>query len=52
MADIDTIKSLMRPLPDDEFTTTPVSTRVNSPDHDDAACLERGDPPDEEKTLF
>lgn len=50
--DLEAIQSLMRPLPDGEFTTTPVSTRVNSPSYDDASCVQPADPPDEQKTLF
>lgn len=31
---------LLAPLPADELEAFPVSTRVNSPAHDDAHCIE------------
>jgi putative SOS response-associated peptidase YedK len=34
------LKSLVRPAPDDMLVATPVSRRVNSPRNDDPACLE------------
>lgn len=34
------LQTLLRPAPDDTLVATPVSRRVNSPRHDDPACLE------------
>jgi putative SOS response-associated peptidase YedK len=33
------LAKLMRPLPADQMTAQPVSTRVNSPRHDDSECI-------------
>ncbi|QOJ00294.1 MAG: SOS response-associated peptidase [Phycisphaeraceae bacterium] len=40
-----TIDALLRPAPDDALVAREVSTRVNSPAHDDPACLEPPPPP-------
>lgn len=37
---VDELQSLLRPAPDDFLTATPITTRVNNPDNDDAAVLE------------
>jgi putative SOS response-associated peptidase YedK len=34
------LAALMVPAPDDRLTAYPVSSRVNSPAHDDAECIE------------
>jgi putative SOS response-associated peptidase YedK len=36
----DAVVDLLRPYPDGELTSHPVSTRVNSPKNDDPACVE------------
>ena len=33
------LRELMVPAPDDLLTAVPVSTHVNTPDNDDAACV-------------
>lgn len=37
----ESLTELLRPAPDGTLSKTPVSRRVNSPKHDDPACLER-----------
>jgi putative SOS response-associated peptidase YedK len=39
--DVDSLRQLLLPLPDDALTTHPVSTYVNKPTNDDAKCVER-----------
>lgn len=39
------LEALLGPYPDGELVTQPVSTRVNRPENDDAACLEPVDVP-------
>lgn len=36
----ETLKKLLRPTPEGRLTAFPVSTHVNSPDNDDAACIQ------------
>jgi putative SOS response-associated peptidase YedK len=38
--DPDELQSLLRPYPDDELVATGVSTRANSPRHDDASLID------------
>lgn len=37
--DVEPLQSLLQPAPDDYFSLTPVSTRVNSPMHEGPECL-------------
>ena len=43
------LAELMRPAPDEKMTAYPVSTRVNSPNNDDEACVR---PLAEDESLF
>ena len=38
--DVDRLKELLVPAAEDYLSLTPVSKRVNSPRHDDAACVQ------------
>ena len=38
--DLDTLRALLVPAPDDLLEAIPVSSRVNSAVHDDPACVE------------
>jgi len=40
MQDVDRVQSVFRSYPSEELTAYPVSTRVNSPAHDDPACIQ------------
>jgi len=43
--EVDDVKALLRPFDENALAATPVDTRVNSPRHDDPACLAPVDPP-------
>jgi putative SOS response-associated peptidase YedK len=43
-ADLGAVEAMLRPAPDDWLELYPVSTRVNSPDNNDADLLRRVEP--------
>lgn len=48
----ETLEAIMRSGPGRPFVVREVSTRVNSPAHDDPSCLEPAGPPGEDLSLF
>jgi putative SOS response-associated peptidase YedK len=42
--DLDALEAMLRPAPDDWLEIYPVSTRVNSPDNNDAELVQRVEP--------
>jgi putative SOS response-associated peptidase YedK len=49
---IDTLRTLLRPLPEQRMRSFPVSDYVNSAFHEGERCIERADEPAEQQLLF
>jgi putative SOS response-associated peptidase YedK len=50
--DLDALRALLAPAPEDLLIATEVSKRANSVKNDDPACLEPYEPPQSQATLL